>query len=133
MTTTIDVDVTPVEKSGSIVICDIDRKPGGGGGNCVTDGVLFLPQEQAPFAINFNLKNGPLGQYSWDSDPCWAQRSRCPNSSGMPPQFPSCSTNGGTLTVNANGVNGKSAVHFRFNMKDPNGNSVFCDPVIINN
>ena len=134
MTTTIDVDVTPVDKSGSIVICDLDRKPGGNGGTYVTDGVFFLKGEDGPYVINFNLKNGgSMGQYTWDADPFWAQRSKCPKSSGMPPQFTSCSVAANTLTVNASGVNGRSAVHFRLNMRDPDGNPAFCDPVIINN
>lgn len=131
MTTTIDLDVTPTDQSGEIVICDLDPTPGGSGGGNVVDGVVFL-SNPGTYQINFRLRNGTMGNYSWDADPFWARRAKCPKASGMPPQFPRCSANGNMLTVDANGVPGRSAVHFRLNMLDPGGNPVFCDPIIIN-
>lgn len=132
MIDTIDVDVTPVNQCAQMVICDIDPTPGGGGGSYVKDGVLFLVGGKS-YTIKFHLKNGPLGQFGWDADPFWARRAKCPDQSGMPGQFSSCNAANDTLTVDAKGVSGKSAVHFRLNMTDPNGNPVFCDPIIINN
>ena len=132
MTTTIDVDVTPVDQCHQIVICDFDTTPGGNGGANVSDGVVFLKDGNS-YQINFHLKNGPMGQFAWDADPFWARRQKCPTVSGMPPQFPRCTVAGRTMTVAANGVPGRSAVHFRLNMTDPAGNQVYCDPVIINN
>lgn len=132
----VDVDVTPVLQCGQMVICDLEPTPGGNGGIYITDGVLFLVAGNT-YLINFQLKNGPLGQFSWDVQavPFWAKKSKCPTQSGMPPgQFPSApSVVGAILTVGANGVRGRSAVHFRLNMRDPANNAVFCDPIIINN
>jgi hypothetical protein len=134
-TVTVDVDVTPVDQSGQIVICDIDPTSGGKGGAHVDDGVIFLAADQ-DYQIDFHLKNGGnLGQYTWDSDPFWAKKSKCPDRSGMPNgQFPNPPTvNGNVLSVGAKGVPGRSAVHFRLNLTDAQGNSAFCDPIIINN
>ena len=136
--TPIDVDVTPVNQSGDIVICDLDPTPGGGGGGHVVDGVICLPFA-APaannFRINFRLRPGPLGQYNWaGAAPFWARRSRCPTVAGVPPQFPAQGVAGGILTVDADRVAGpgQSGVHFRLNLTDPGGNQVYCDPIIIN-
>lgn len=128
VTDRIDVDVTPVDQCAEMVICELDPSPGGAGGSYVTDGVLFLVDNKS-YEIKFHLKNG----YSWDDDPFWARRAKCPDRTGMPGQFTSCTANNGTLTVEARGIPGKSAVHFRLNMLDPDGNPVFCDPIIINN
>jgi hypothetical protein len=129
----IDVDVTPVNQCAQMVICDIDPTPGGGGGGHVTDGVIFLADGK-DYTLVFHLKNGELGQFSWDVDPFWARKSKCPTHPGTPGQFPDQpQANGNDLTVTAKGVQGKSAVHFRLNMLDSGGNPVFCDPIIINN
>lgn len=131
---TIDVDVTPVTAGGQIVLCDLAATPGGSGGTYVTDGVLFLSDGNT-YQLNFHLKSGPLGQFTWDNDPFWAKKSKCPDKSGMPNgQFPSAPTVAGlVMSVGANGVPGKSAIHFRLNLKDPANQSVYCDPIIVNN
>ena len=134
VTVIIDADVTPVNECGEVVICDIEPTAGSGGGY-VKDGVIFLVDGQ-DYQLNLHLANSPtLGQFSWDADPFWAKKAKCPDKSGMPNgQFPSQPTVAGTtLTVGAKGVPGKSAVHFRLNMLDVAGNPVFCDPIIINN
>ena len=127
MATTINLDVTPTYQSGDIVLCDI----GGTNGPDFNDGVVFIGSGGS-YVMNFTLRNGPMGQYSWDSDPFCARRAKCPTASGMPPQFSNVSVSGNTLTVNAGASPGKSAIHFRLNLKDPRGNSVFCDPIMIN-
>jgi len=131
---TIDVDVTPVDQCAQMVVCDLDATPGGRGGSYVIDGVIFLANG-SQYVLNFHLKNGPLGQFSWDTDPFWARKSKCPTQKGMPNgQFPSApTTSGSTLTVGAGGVPGKSAIHYRLNMLDAGGNPAFCDPIVINN
>ena len=125
--TTIDLDVTPTYQSGDIVLCDID----GTNGPNFTDGVVFVAPAGS-YVMNFTLKNGPLGQYNWDTDPFWARRAKCPTGAGCPPQFSKPTVSGKTLTFAATGVPGKSAIHFRLNLKDPKDNSVFCDPIMIN-
>ena len=134
-TVTVDIDVTPVNQSGQIVICDLDPTPGGQGGSHVDDGVIFLANSE-DYQIDFHLKGGgSLGQYAWASDPFWATKSKCPDQPGMPNgQFPDRPTiNGNVLSICAKGVSGRSAVHFRLNLTDAQGNSAFCDPIIINN
>jgi hypothetical protein len=44
----------------------------------------------------------------------------------------SVTVNGSKLTVTASGVRGRSAIHFRLNMTDPDGKQVYCDPIMIN-
>ena len=128
MPITIDMDVTPTLQANEIVLCDID----GTTSNNFQDGVIFLDYP-GDYELNFTLKNGPKGKYNWDTNPFCAQRGRCPpTGSGMPPQFSNATVSGSKLTVTAKGERGRSAVHFRLNMTDPNGKQVYCDPIMIN-
>ena len=134
-TVDVDVDITPVNSCGQVVICDLAATPGGSGGSHVVDGVIFLKSTE-DYRLHLHLKPGPLGQFSWDADPFWSKKSKCPDRTGITPvgQFPSAPVaNGYTLDVPVNGVPGKSAIHFRLNVLDPAGNPEFCDPIIINN
>ena len=126
MATTIDVDVTPGPTGGEIVLCEID----GTEGPNFTGGVIFL-NGTIDYEINFNLKRGLNGRYTWDADPFWARKGKCPTGSGLG-QFSSATANGDTLTVRGPGEHGRSAVHFRLNLKDQNGRQVYCDPIMIN-
>ena len=126
VTTTIDVDVTPGPTGGDIVLCEID----GTEGPYYTGGVIFL-KESDDYVINFNLKPGQGGRYTWAADPFWARKGKCPTGPGLG-QFSSAIPSGDTLTVKGPGQKGRSAVHFRLNLKDPSGNPVYCDPIMIN-
>lgn len=126
VTTTIDVDVTPGPTGGDIVLCDID----GTEGPNFTGGVIFL-DGKTDYEINFNLKPGENGRYTWDTDPFWARKGKCPTGPGLG-QFSSATPDKDKLTVLGPGQQGRSAVHFRLNLKDPNGKKVYCDPIMIN-
>ena len=126
MATTIDLDVTPGPTGGDIVLCEID----GTEGPNFTGGVIFL-NGGTDYEINFNLKPGQNGHYTWDLDPFWARNGKCPANKGLG-QFSSATANGGKLTVKGTGQHGRSAIHFRLNLKDQNGTSVYCDPIMIN-
>lgn len=131
----VDVDITPSIPCGPAVICDLAATPGGSGGDHVIGGVIFLNSSE-DYRLHLHLVSGALGQFSWDADPFWSKKSKCPTKAGITPvgQFPSPpAANGYALDVAVNGVPGKSAIHFRLNMVDSNGNPVFCDPIIINN
>jgi hypothetical protein len=128
MATRIDMDVTPTVQCDELVLCDIDGTPN----QHFTDGVIFLDYP-GDYELKFTLRIGPKGQYNWDQTPFCAQRGRCPpTGQGMPQQFSSVTVNGSKLTVTASGVRGRSAIHFRLNMTDPDGKQVYCDPIMIN-
>jgi hypothetical protein len=131
----VDIDVTPGTPSGPVVICDLVATPGGNGGSHITDGVIFLDSSE-DYRLHLHLKPGSSGQFSWAANAFWSKKSKCPTRSQLTPtsQFPSPPTvTGYTLDVAANGIPGRSAIHFRLNMLDPGGNQLFCDPIIINN
>jgi hypothetical protein len=125
----ITVNVTPVERDGNVVMCDITEVPPTGG--YVIGGVIFLPDGPGDsFQINFDLQPGN-GVVGWDTqNPFWSRNGGCPRGKGNSPQLNPGAPVGNRLTVNAARLPGpgKNVEHYRLNF---NGGR-YCDPIIIN-
>lgn len=122
------VTVTPFDHSGRHIQCEVG---GPASGNArVSGGVIFL-DEGHDFDITFDLQDGEEPNLEWASDPLWIQWDRCPRAQVVEAPFrrPTKGSNKRS-TVAVDAINRSGVLHYRMNFK-LNGQTVYCDPIII--
>lgn len=126
--TTLTVTVTPFDRSGRHIQCEIGG-PSTGEGR-VDGGVIFL-DEGHDFDITFDLQDGEEPGLEWATDPLWIQWDRCPRAQVVDAPFKQASKGSSKRSTVAVDASSRSGVlHYRMNFR-LNGQSVYCDPIII--
>src|SRR5215217_4082861 len=107
MTTSVNVTVTPTNKQGNDVDCDI-------AGPDVVNNALWLSDDD-DYDVTFTLVPNPgAGVTSWAPSPFANRTGKCPKAAGLNPP---CSRfkfdPAGNPVINVDGRSGRSVVHYR--------------------